>query len=173
MCVGDPSLPTAPTAVRLRQIPRRKFDGRAHQAQYHKGPREDFFTVKKPADRNKAESRHDNIARYKLGAGNFNKYARYELGVTISYSYESGATIESLKDGGAAKAAGLQEGDMILEVDGAPIGVFGDRTYELWRQYIYSKDGEVELLVCFQSPTSDEFLYYYPKIKLDKRTGMN
>ena len=34
MCVGDPSHPTAPTAVRLRQIPRRKFDGRAHPFHY-------------------------------------------------------------------------------------------------------------------------------------------
>src|SRR5512147_2069683 len=42
-----------------------------------------------------------------LGYGNFNKYARFDLGVTVSYSAQAGATIDSIKPGGAAEKAGL------------------------------------------------------------------
>lgn len=134
---------------------------------------EDFFTVKKPTKEADAESQTNNFARYKIGAGNFDKYARFELGATVQYSYESGGTIKTIKAKGAAEKAGLKVGDMILEVDGAPVGVFGDRTYEIWRQYVYSKDGVVELLVCFKDPASGQFKYYYPKVQLDKHTTEN
>ena len=57
-------------------------------------------------------------------------------------------------------------GDSILEVDGPPIGQFGDRLYELWRQYVFSKTGQVELLVCYVDAAGD-FRYYYPLVQLD------
>jgi len=132
----------------------------------------DFFTEAKPKTRGDAEDRSHNVARYVLGYSNFNKYARFELGATVNYSYEAGATIASIKPGSAAETAGLKVGDHILEVDGAPVGQFGDRLYEVWRQYVYSKDGTVELLIAFDDPSTGQPRYYYPKVKLkDLTTG--
>jgi len=130
----------------------------------------DFFIELKPKARTSPEDRTHNVARYVLGYGNFSKYAKYELGAGVTYSYGGGATIATLKPGGAAAAAGLKVGDHILEVDGAPVGVFGDRVYEVWRQYVHSKDEEVEFLVAFDDPSTGQARYYYPKIKLTKLT---
>jgi hypothetical protein len=132
----------------------------------------DFFTVPKPQDRNSAEDIVHNKARYVLGATNFDKYAAFELGVNVDYSYNGGALIQHIQPGKAAAGAGLKVGDRILEVDGAPIGVFNGRTYEVWRQYIYSLNGEVELLVHFTS-NNGAARYYYPKIQLTPRTTGN
>jgi hypothetical protein len=60
-------------------------------------------------------------------------------------------------------------GDAILEVDGAPVGVFGDRTYEIWRQYVYSISGLVEFLIAY-GDDNDQPRYYYPQIQLKKHT---
>ena len=132
----------------------------------------DFFTVGKPRIRSSPENTSHNKARYILGASNFNKYAEFELGVTADYSYNGGALIQQIHSGKAADLAGLKIGDHILEVDGAPIGVFNGRTYELWRQYVYSLTGKVELLVCF-TDQNGRFLYYYPTIQLTARTVGN
>ena len=89
---------------------------------YYKSLPPDFFTVEKPITRDTAETREQNIARYQFGSGNFEKYSAWELGTKVSYSYDSGATIQAIKPGSPAANAGLKVGDMILEVDGAPIG---------------------------------------------------
>ena len=133
---------------------------------------EDFFIVARPKKREDAEDRIHNVARYVFGYGNFNKYARFELGVDVSYSAQAGGTVVAVKSGSPAEAAGLKVGDHILEVDGAPVGQLGDRLYEIWRQYTYSKDGTVELLVAFDDFSTGQPRYYYPKIKLkDLATG--
>jgi len=62
----------------------------------------------------------------------------------------------------------LKRGDFILEVDGAPIGVIGGRTYQEWQQYKYSSDNVVEFLICFYN-SAGELRYYYPEISLKKR----
>lgn len=131
----------------------------------------DFFTSPKPTNRNSPEDRTKNIARYVIGAGNFDKYSFWELGVqNLWYSYEAGATIQAISDGSPADNSGLKVYDNILEIDGAPLGVFGDRVYEIWRQYLYSKDGKVELLVCFDDPSTGEPRYYYPEIQLKQKS---
>jgi PDZ domain len=133
---------------------------------------DDFFVTGKPRDRALAEDRDRNVARYVFGAGNFEKYAKFELGVSIQYSLDFGAAIQAIKPGKAADKAHLQVGDSILEVDGAPIGQFGDRLYELWRQYVFSKTGQVELLVCYVDAAGD-FRYYYPLVQLDDLGSSN
>jgi membrane-associated protease RseP (regulator of RpoE activity) len=130
----------------------------------------DFFTTPKKVTRDTAESREKNLARYVFGVDNFNKYSPYEIGVSLSYPDEGGAKIEMVSGGGPADKAGLQVGDYILEVDGAPVGQFGDRIYEVWKQYIYSKNGNVELLIGFSDENSGQPRYYYPRVQLDKRT---
>ena len=131
----------------------------------------DFFTTAKKVTRDTAETRDKNVARYVIGVDNFNKYSPYELGVSLSYSEEGGATILTVNSGSAADKAGLRVGDHILEVDGAPIGQFGDRAYEVWKQYSYSKDDTVEMLIGFPDPGTGELRYFYPQVKLDKRTS--
>jgi C-terminal processing protease CtpA/Prc len=127
---------------------------------------EDFFTEAKPKTRIDAEDRAHNVARYVFGYGNFSKYARFELGANVTYSAQAGGTIAAIKTGGSAATVGLKVGDHVLEVDGAPVGQFGDRLYEIWRQYLYSKDGTVELLIAFDDPATGRPRYYYPKVKL-------
>ena len=103
------------------------------------------------------------IARYVLGYSNFNRYGRYELGVAGELLLQ-GRRDDRLHQAreGAAETAGLKVGDHILEVDGAPVGQFGDRLYEVWRQYVYSKDGTVELLIAYDDPSTGQPRYYYP-----------
>jgi S1-C subfamily serine protease len=129
-----------------------------------------LFTLGKPVARNAPEDRDANIARYQVGASDFEQFGQYELGVNVSYS-SAGVTIEDILPGKQAEKAGLQVGDIILEVDGAPVGVFGDRTYEFWRQYSYSKTGNVEFLISFGEDAQGQFKYYYPIIQLDPLTA--
>ena len=133
----------------------------------------DFFTSPKPITRADAEFRDKNIARYVYGYSNFSTYGRFELGADVNYSYGSGATIEHIKNGKAAQRSGLKVGDCILEVDGAPVGKFGDRLYEVWRQYIYSPTRKVEFLICFEDESTGELRYFYPEIELDDLTRPN
>lgn len=135
---------------------------------------DDFFTSEKPRSRSQAESRPHNFARYVSGYGNIETFARYELGVTLNYSNDFGGTITSIKQGSAAESAGLQVGDHILEVDGAPVGKLGNtmifRLYECWRQFLYSRTGKVELLVEFGFTPATGHKYYYPEIQLKDLT---
>ena len=135
-------------------------------------PKGDAFTITKPRTRSGAEGKKDNLARYVLDSDNFKKYSPYELGADVAYSYNNGATIAHITPGKPASEAGLRVGDYILEVDGAPIGVFGDRVYEVWRQYKYSKDNIVEFLVCFRDARG-HLRYYYPLVTLKKLTSSN
>jgi len=90
----------------------------------------------------------------------------------VDYSYKGGALIQQVHPGKAAELKKLEVGDRILEVDGAPIGVFNGRTYEVWRQYVYSLTGEVELLVSF-TDNNGHYRYYYPTIQLTPRATGN
>lgn len=127
----------------------------------------DFFTSSEPQKRESAESEFKNNARYVQGWGNFDKYAEFELGADVRYS-SNGARIVRIKPDSAALSNGLRVGDIILEVEGAPVGRFGTRTYEVWRQYIYDRDGKVEF--CIAIPSQGSYRYYYPEIKLKPRT---
>jgi len=135
---------------------------------------EAFFTTAKPRERNQPEIRSHNFARYVTGYGNFDLFARFELGIGVTYSQDFGGTITSINQDSAAKKAGLQLGDHILEVDGAPVGKLGNtlshRTYECWRQFLYSRTGKVELLVAFKNQPNSDFSYYYPEVQLDDLT---
>lgn len=133
---------------------------------------QDGFTIAKPRNRADAEATSIQLSRYKVSPGNFDRYSPYELGADVTYSYGRGATIVSVKSGSVAASAGLKVGDMILEVDGAPIGVFGDRTYEVWQQYKYSKEGKVELLIAFDRPDGTVG-YFYPQLTLTPRQISN
>jgi S1-C subfamily serine protease len=128
---------------------------------------EDFFTTEQPRERTAPESAILNRARYKYGAGNFAKYARYRLGVNVQYSYDYGATITKVHPGGAAATAGLKVGDLIHEVGGAPVGVFNDRVYEIWRQFPYLRPNKVEFLVVYRDSPTKPWKYYYPIIELE------
>lgn len=132
---------------------------------------DDFFTSQKPRAREPGESRETNLGRYVLGYGNFDTYAKYELGIRMDYFGQFGElnSITSVKPGSAAENV-LKVGDVILEVDGAPVGQIGERLYEPWRQYIYSKDGKIELLVAYFDPTSGDYRFYYPEVQLHLRT---
>ena len=95
------------------------------------------------------------------------------MGVTLDYSYEYGGTIQTVKPNSAAAKAGLKVGDSILEVAGAPVGQFGDRLYEVWRQYAYDEDGKVEFLIVYEDDATGENRYYYPEITLDPLSTTN
>ena len=127
-----------------------------------------FFTTAKPVERNQPENKIANVSRYALNYGDFQSYARYELGVDLDYSDGYARIVNIEPDTPAASPeAGLQVGDLILEVGGAPVGIFGDRWYEVWRQYQYSKDGNVEFLIEIPDPILENTKYYYPTIKLN------
>lgn len=128
----------------------------------------DFFTAPKPVTRPDAEKEQFNLARYVFGASNFARFSPYELGVGVVYS-EEGGKIDNLTPGGAADRAGLKVGDLIMEIDGCPVGQLGDRLYELWRQYFFSPTGDIELLVAFKPSGSQNQKFYYPQFKLDDR----
>lgn len=132
---------------------------------------EDFFTTPEKRKRDEAEFQNKNFARYVIGWGNFEKYAEYELGVDVVYS-SNGAEIVNVKSGTAAANANIKVGDIILEVEGAPVGNFSGRVYEVWRQYVYNKNGEVEFCIAIKKDGGG-YKYYYPKIKLDDRTTGN
>lgn len=136
---------------------------------------DDFFTSAKPRTRQVPENRDANIARYRFGYGNFQAFSKFELGVQIDYVGEMrpANSITNIAPASAAEEKELQVGDVILEVDGAPIGVIGDRLYEAWRQYIYTKDGTVELLIAFFDPAVGDFRYYYPQVKLKPLSSPN
>jgi hypothetical protein len=61
-----------------------------------------FFLVQKPSIRGSAESEDDNLKRYDVGSGNFNKHGRWELGINLQYSYEEGAVIAEILSGSVA-----------------------------------------------------------------------
>ncbi len=78
-----------------------------------------FFTAEKPATKELAETKQKNVGRYVYGAANFETFGKFELGTTVLYSYEAGATIQTIKNGSPAQNAGLKVGDHILETAGA------------------------------------------------------
>lgn len=157
------------TGKRLYYYPRVSFQPIIEVAKYVCPS--DGFTIPKPRTRIDAEEKDQNHSRYVAGNG-FDAYSTHEIGTKyLSYS-TNGATIAEITGGSYADQAGLKVGDIILEVDGAPIGKIGPRTFEGWRQYRYSKSGEVEL--CIAIPQSQGgYKYYYPKVKLKERQTSN
>ena len=134
-------------------------------------PPDGFFTMPQPKDRGNPEDKVHNLARYVFGRANFANFSRFELGVDVDYSNNNGATIQTVKDGKPAADAKLQVRDSILEVNGAPVGQFGDRLYEIWRQFVFLPSARSEFLVQFQDPATGESRFYYPVIILDDLAG--
>lgn len=124
---------------------------------------EDYFRAAKPDERELAEDRVHHLARYVVSENNAERFARYDIGSTFSYT--NGAKVITIESGKAAALAGIKVGDEIFEVDGAPVGAFSGRTYQVWRQLNRSKTGKVELLVVTPQPNGD-FGYYYPILEL-------
>ena len=120
-------------------------------------------SIPKPTSRTVAEYRDQNIGRYDVGG--FHQNSPYHLGVMVEYD-ENGANVISVTPGGAADAQGIHVGDIIMEIDGCPVGQMRGRIYELWKRYQYSKNGSVELLICFVD-NANQYRYYYLPVKLD------
>jgi len=152
-----------------KKVPIQAIQWEKTQAEYTT----DFFTATRPRERSEAEGQDMNFARYVLDTSNFTKYGRLELGADVRYTYEDGAVITNIKSGSAAESYGLKVGDLILECAGAPVGVFGNRTYEVWRQYDHAKENKAEFLICFLDPTTNRYRYYYPEIELKELTVQN
>lgn len=129
----------------------------------------------KPTLRNSPENAQANFGRYKIDENAFNLFSRFSLGVNIDYvgSFGQKNALVAVAPNQAAEKAGLKVGDILLEVDGSPIGQIGNRIYEAWRQYIYSKAGLVELLVAFFDPAINDFRFYYPMVQLDDLSSPN
>ena len=134
---------------------------------------EDFFTVARPKTRDDAEDRSHNVARYVLGYGNFNKYARFELGVNLSYSPQAGATIIAIKPGSAAATAGLQVGDHILKVEGARSGSSAIASTRSGVNTSTLRTARLRFLISFDDPSTGQPRYYYPQVKLRGLTTEN
>ncbi|MCE9635901.1 MAG: S1C family serine protease [Planctomycetes bacterium] len=62
-------------------------------------------------------------------------FRRPFLGVSWDQTVTAGARIQAVVDGSAAKAAGLQGGDEIVEIDGKPIASIGDCSAILSRKW--------------------------------------
>ncbi len=125
----------------------------------------------KPTDRAHSESQTRHLARYT--DDDFTSVTLL-LGVEGSYSddcdFAPGLLISAVGPGTAAEKGGLVKDDVILEVDGVPVGTYGSRTYYVWKRYPTGTSGSVQLTVAFEDDNGD-YQYFYPVIKLDQKTG--
>ena len=82
------------------------------------------MSTPKPRDRDAAEDRPTNLARYVLGG--FGENATATLGIDVKYptSFVQGVTVLDFQEGSTAEAAGIEQFDIILEVDSTPSASF-------------------------------------------------
>ena len=117
-----------------------------------------------PTSRANAESRRTNFSRYN-GEDAFRNASMWELGVVVEYTTD-GAVVLRVLPGSVAQQAGIRKDDIIMEVDGAPVGLIRHRVYRLWPFYNKSTRGKVQLLICFVDDTTDSYRYFAQEVQL-------
>ncbi len=120
----------------------------------------------KPNQRDQAESQSDHLARYPKQS-DFRTQTPFQLGLNVTY-LGVGARVDDIRPGSPALGV-LRMHDIILEVDGFPVGIENQRTYLMWPRYAFAQGGEVELTVAI--PVPGGFAYFYPRIPLTPVTA--
>ena len=118
------------------------------------------MSTPKPRDRDAAEDRPTNLARYVLGG--FGENATATLGIDVKYptSFVQGVTVLDFQEGSTAEAAGIEQFDIILEVDSIAVGLIRHRFYEPWQHYGRSGTQKVEVLNSFLNQDGERKYYY-------------
>lgn len=122
----------------------------------------------RPRDRATAEDRQTHFSRYTFG--NFAGETLWALGAKVNYT-GNGATVTEVLHGTAAETAGLKKGDIILEVNGVPVGWIRDRLYAMWKEYRRTDKGDhnsAEFTIAFKPDQWSDYKYYFPVIDLDR-----
>ena len=117
-----------------------------------------------PTLRANAEGRRTNFSRYN-GEDAFRNASMWELGVVVDYTTD-GAVVLRVLQRSVAQQAGIRKDDIIMEVDGSPVGVIRQRVYRLWPFYNKSTNGRVRLLICFVDNTTDSYRYFAQEVQL-------